>query len=137
MLPVSAAARSPTMPGGLFAAERKFFYEVGAYDRGMGVWGGENLEISFRVGRKYVLPSTQLFHLLHIITTILISMFGSVDLFCTIYRCGCVEEYWSFLRAAESGTFSVPLIRILFLVSRTYMPWLHVMVTCHGYMPAS
>lgn len=42
-------SRSPTMPGGLFAAERKFFYDIGAYDRGMGVWGGENLEISFRV----------------------------------------------------------------------------------------
>lgn len=37
------------MPGGLFAVERKYFFEIGGYDPGMDVWGGENLELSFRV----------------------------------------------------------------------------------------
>ena len=41
--------RSPTMPGGLFAMDRLYFYELGQYDEGMEIWGGENVEISFRV----------------------------------------------------------------------------------------
>ena len=37
------------MPGGLFAIRKDFFIQLGLYNKHFKIWGGENLEISFKV----------------------------------------------------------------------------------------
>ena len=41
--------KTVAMAGGLFAIDKKFFFEIGAYDDKMEFWGGENIEMSLRV----------------------------------------------------------------------------------------
>ncbi len=37
------------MVGAAFAVDKQYFADIGAYDEGMKIWGGENIELSWRV----------------------------------------------------------------------------------------
>jgi polypeptide N-acetylgalactosaminyltransferase len=45
----SLPLRTPVAAGGLYTVDREYFFEMGAYDEGMDIWGADNLEMSFRV----------------------------------------------------------------------------------------
>ena len=58
---------TPTTIGCTFVINRIYFFELGAFDEGMLIWGGENVELSFRTwmcgGSMYIYPCSVVAHI--------------------------------------------------------------------------
>ncbi|KAG8198065.1 hypothetical protein JTE90_020898 [Oedothorax gibbosus] len=58
--------KSPVMQGGLFLANKSWFNEIGGFDKGLNIWGAENIEISIKTwlcgGQILTVPCSRVGH---------------------------------------------------------------------------
>lgn len=68
----TAPVRTPTLVGCAFAVDREFFFEIGSFDEQMDIWGGENIEMSFRVwqcgGLMEIIRCSRIAHMFRVST---------------------------------------------------------------------
>ncbi|XP_070497840.1 N-acetylgalactosaminyltransferase 4-like [Chironomus tepperi] len=63
---------TPVMTGGIFMIRKSYFFEIGPYDPGLVIWGGENVEMSLKIhlcgGQLLEVPCSHIGHIFRAFT---------------------------------------------------------------------
>lgn len=133
---VWASHLNPIMAGGLFAIKKDFFEELGFYDEGMSVWGGEQFELTFKTwmcgGTIEIAPCSRVGHVFRSWSPYKVDVEKDVK-----HNLKRVAEVWmdefKYLYYSQMGKYNIPLNERITVGDLSERKALRENLKCHSF----